>query len=394
MTPPRLRAQVEPEVLVWARETRGLNLDEAARRIGVNVEKLRNWERAEEAPTVKQLRKASRVYVRPISLFFLDEPPEDTPSLQDFRRFPLGVEEPLSAELMVEIRLAHERRFEALDLAAEAELTPPQFSLTASPTDAPEAVAEWLRETLRVTLETQTRWSSQYQAFTAWRAAIENLGVLVFQTGRHPREFVEPAEARGFSLAETPLPVIVANGKDWPTARCFTILHELVHLLLRNGGLCDLHDARQATSDRDRIEQFCNYVAGAVLVPSNALVGHPLVDEHDDPSAWSDSELGALARRFWVSWEVILRRLVICERASLSFYQHWREENQDRFPDRPPQSREIRLPMAIRVLKRNGKLYSRIVLDALQQDRISMSRAADYLGAGPQHLGAIGRAVP
>jgi hypothetical protein len=44
----------------------------------------------------------------------------------------------------------------------------------------------------------------------------------------------------GFSISEMPLPAVVLNGKDWIGARVFTILHEFSHIIIRNGGVCDL----------------------------------------------------------------------------------------------------------------------------------------------------------
>jgi hypothetical protein len=78
--------------------------------------------------------------------------------------------------------------------------------------------------------------------------AVEDLGTLVIQT-----RDIEIGEWRGFSIVECPYPVIAANSSDWHRPRIFTLLHDLVHLGLQAGGLCDLHEApaRQRTANAD-----------------------------------------------------------------------------------------------------------------------------------------------
>ena len=105
---------------------------------------------------------------------------------------------------------------------------------------------------------------------------------------------------------------------------------------------------------------------------------------------WSDDELETLSRKFWVSWEVILRRLLILKRTTRAFYQSWRNERGDLFPGPDIQARsEIKIPTSTRVLIRNGKLFPRLVLQALRNRRITLFKASDILGAGPQYLGDI-----
>jgi Zn-dependent peptidase ImmA (M78 family) len=57
--------------------------------------------------------------------------------------------------------------------------------------------------------------------------------VLVFQATR-----VDVKEMRGFSLVDVRLPVILLNGGDAHAGRTFSLLHELCHLIARDGGLC------------------------------------------------------------------------------------------------------------------------------------------------------------
>lgn len=378
-------ALVDPKTLAWARETAGLDVETAAKKIGISSDTLTAWEAGDRSPTVKQLRKAARVFQRPIGLFFLPSLPEDAESIRDFRRMAGETPRGLPSALRFEIRLARERREEALELSRDIRHSPLAFEDRASLSDDPDVVAGRLRGRLGIPVGDQTGWQSKYDGFNSWRAAIERLGILVFQTGATASLRVDPAEARGFSIADQPLAVVVVNGSDPVTARSFTLIHELTHIMLRNGGVCDLHHTTSPQTDVDRVEVFCNRVAGAVLVPTDALRATGVVMRHRAGADWSDEDLGQLARRFWVSWEVVLRRLLIIGKTTTEFYNAWRAQRRDRYPERDDQG-EPHLKTPIRVVRRHGRLFPRLVLEGYDEAVITAHEAASYLNAGPQHL--------
>jgi Zn-dependent peptidase ImmA (M78 family)/transcriptional regulator with XRE-family HTH domain len=385
-----LKVEIENSILLWARETSGLDIQNAAKKVGTTSVRIQEWEEGSSQPTIKQLRKLAKAYMRPLGLFFLPELPKDAENIKDFRRIPEEFFEEMSSALRFEIRLAQDRREEALELLSDLDEEPLVIDSRFNLNDDPDQVASELRNMLNVSIDEQRRWRTKYEAFNSWRHAIENKGTLVFQTGVFRNLIVLPEEARGFSIAEQPYPVIVVNGKDHHSARCFTLIHEFTHILLDDGGICDLHNPFSATSQIDRTEVFCNRVAGSTLVPSNALLGTDIVRDHGSDPEWSDDELATLSKRFWVSWEVILRRLLILRRTTRSFYEHWRKERNDLFPGYDTrETTEIKIPTPTRVIMRNGKLFPTIVLRALRSRRITAFEASDILSAAPHRLGDI-----
>ncbi|GAI62600.1 unnamed protein product, partial [marine sediment metagenome] len=112
---------------------------------------------------------------------------------------------------------------------------------------------------------------------------------------------------RGFSLMDLPLPVISVNRSEWPQARIFSILHEYIHLMLRQGGLCDFIEYNRALEEQ-RVEIFCNRVAGAVLIPKNELLNEPEIRQHIPGEEIDEYDVKRLCRRYFSSREVILRR--------------------------------------------------------------------------------------
>lgn len=106
---------------------------------------------------------------------------------------------------------------------------------------------------------------SARDALNGWISAVEARGVLVIQTDR-----VDTSETRGFFIHADRYPVIAANGSDWPRPKIFTIFHELAHLGLGRGELCDLHDRPPGSED---VEAGCNRIAAATLLPADAVRG-------------------------------------------------------------------------------------------------------------------------
>jgi Zn-dependent peptidase ImmA (M78 family) len=306
--------------------------------------------------------------------------------VRDHRRIWGEEPEGISPTLRREIDIADDRRELALELLDLQGEEPPTFRLRANLDENPNTVAARFRRTLGIELDRQFGWSRDYDGFNGWRDAIEEIGALVLQMTDVPLP-----EARGFSLAERPLPAVVANIKDSLRARSFTLIHELVHVALRESGVCTLDDA-------ERVEVFCNHIAGAVLVPADALRADPLVAEHGDDPEWAETAIEALARRFSVSREVVLRRLLILDRTTEPFYRRKRHEYQEAYrvaeERRREEEREPRpIPRDLIAVARSGQFLSTLVLNSYERGRITASDVADYFGVRIKHLAAIEKRV-
>ena len=382
--PNRPRAHINPDVLAWARQAAGYPPDQAARKIGVSPERLLTWESGEGWPTLRQLRLVAGVYKRPSALFYRSTPPVETLTVPDFRLLPEG-QTLYSPPLLFEIRRSFERRNIALEIMAELGEELPAFPF-APDNSAPDHLARHIRQRLGISLEAQFTWHEHYTALRSWTSAIENLGVLVFQVSN-----VDVSEMRGFSIAEYPLPVIGLNGKDSPRGRIFTLFHELAHIMLQHGGICDLHEADAEVSEP--LETLCNQTAAETLVPAPALLQDHRVIDNGPSLTWSNEKLQYLANRFMVSQEVILRRLLTLGRTTNVFYRRNRQEWQEALlVDREKPTGFV--PYYRRVLRDNGRAYTRLVLSAFYNDVISSRDLSSFLGGvGLQHIGSIEQAL-
>ena len=91
----KMRANnINPANLTWARETAGLDVDEAARRLAFikptegesAAQRLQAFESGERTPTRNQLLRFASVYRRPLLTFYMKQPPVRGDRGGDFRQ--------------------------------------------------------------------------------------------------------------------------------------------------------------------------------------------------------------------------------------------------------------------------------------------------------------------
>jgi Zn-dependent peptidase ImmA (M78 family)/transcriptional regulator with XRE-family HTH domain len=386
----RVKALIAPALITWARETAGLSLAEAAERMNIAEDHLASWESpdSDESPSIPQLRKLATIFKRPLAVFYLPEPPTKFEVMRDLRRLPGAGLRHFSSALQLEIRASAERRELALDLAADLDEEIPTFNLTADVTENPEVVGARIRAGLGVTDDLQINWrdADGRTGFNAWRSRIEATGTLVFQTTTFPTE-----EASGFAIAADVLPVISVNRKDALTRRTFSLLHEFVHLMVRVSGVSDLETDERRPPEDQRIEVFCNQVAAAALVPKESLLAQPGVAEQGLRSEnWSDAQVSDLARRFNVSREALVRRLLTFDRTTNGFYTLKRgqyiAEYQAFLARQREKKPEIKRNMPRETISQFGKPLVRMLLGNYYQDRLTLSAVSGYLGLKVKHI--------
>jgi Zn-dependent peptidase ImmA (M78 family) len=321
-------------------------------------------------------------------LFFLSEPPSEFAAMHDFRRLPGQVAGTESPELRFEVRKAMSRREIAIELRAALGWDIHQFSQSASLDDQAEDVGQRIRSSLGVQLEDQFRWQFGYPTFNHWRALVEAQDVLVLQMVDVPSE-----ETRGFTISSDQLPIICLNIKDTPAARCFSLMHEYTHLLLRMGGLCDFDDHTQRPAEDLRAERFCNEVAAAALIPKSALLATPIAVRHRNDDEWPDQDIQAAANAFGVSREALVRRLLTLGRVSDAFYRAKRAQYLEEFRHRQENRPAGFAPPDRIAFSAIGPSFARVVLESYNREQISASALADYLDVRLKHVPAIEQAL-
>lgn len=304
-------------VLRWAAQRARLHDEDLSARF----RKWPQWLSGDAQPTLKQLEDFAKLTHTAIGYFFLPEPPQLALPVPDFRTLrDQALAEPSSA-LLDTLYLCQQRQDWYRDYARVHGLSALAFIGSARIQDAPELVAQHMRETLGLSAEERRQLPTWTDALRQLINKSEDAGVLVMASsivGSNSHRKLDVEEFRGFALADELAPLIFLNGSDSKAAQMFTLAHELAHLWLGATGVSDT-DAGQVPEQQT--ERWCNRVAAELLVPLEALRAAYR------PDAPIPDEIQRLAREFKVSTLVALRRLFeagFIEQGRL--WQHYREE--------------------------------------------------------------------
>ena len=367
---PKRTANINPEILVWARKTVKLSVDLAAHKIGVTPERLYAWEVGDDNPTIKQLYKIADVYKRPFALFYFPEPPKHFKPLKDFRLFPSSVlfSENDEYQFQKELLLFQRKRELALELYEMLDEKPPKLNLKANIKESPEIISKKIIDYLKINHDEIDNTEPGYDALNYWKNFLESKGVLIFQTTRVPLYIM-----RGACIAEEILPVIIINSNDSQNGRIFSLFHELTHIVLNSDSISNF---RYREKDLfDQIEVYCNRAAAEILVPSELLLQMDVVKGHKPNNMdWNYNELKYIAKRFCVSQEVILRRLLTYNKTNSSFYKNFRDSQHH--------DKEIKQTGGDyykNIITKNGQLFLNLALQGYYQEKLSASSLVDFI---------------
>lgn len=380
-------ALITPELLVWARETIRLTHETASEKLGIDPLRLSEWESGKSRPSIAQLRKIATAYKRPFSAFYLPERPLEEGPPHDYRRIHRDEELISAAELAFAIQQATFRREAYLDLY-DGHGAVGAFDLSGSMAAGVEAMASRIRTALRISLETQVQWEDKRIAFNGWRRAIERIGTLVFLF-----QNVDEREARGFSISHDVLPVIGINSADATAGRTFTLFHELVHLMLRKSGVCDIYENFARHRADQSVEVFCNAVAGVALVPTQDF--EDFVQEAWTNRSDLDGLLARIAARYKVSEAASLRRLYTCKFVSKSDFEAKHDLLVAEYfrlkEERRSMRKDVKIGVGTKVLSALGMKYTGVVLRSYGAGKITLSDVVDYIGTKAPHISKIKR---
>lgn len=305
-------------MITWARERAGLEPEELAARFP----KAPEWEAGSLSPTLKQLEKLARATHTSIGFLFLDEPPEESIPIPDFRTMAdSGVTRP-SPDLLDTIFQCQQRQewYRSFAEADRADVVAVVGSLSIQMPPA-EAAATMRRQ---LGFDFDQRGSTFSDAFRLLAEEAEEHGVLVMVNGivgSNTHRKLDPQEFRGFALVEPLASLVFVNGADTKAAQIFTLAHELAHVWLGETALSDADLGTRPTQDTER---WCNQVAAEFLVPLDAA------QDAYRPDADLTDELDRLAKLFKVSTLVVLRRLFDAGNMSWASYRTAYEVELDR----------------------------------------------------------------
>ncbi len=357
---------INPDRLLWCCADRGVSLEECASANDIALTSFDRLIAGEPSLTFNQLKKIADYFARGVLFFF--EPTsvnEATVHSPQFRT--LANQKPdLSARIKALIERVEYQRTVYVTLRDEVDDGFPSFAPPSLSGLTPKQAASQVRSWLGL---------GQVNDFDSYRKAIEARGILAFRSNGYygKWQIAKESPILGFSLYEADCPVILVKKQFAEAQQVFTLVHELGHLLLHRGSSIDDEEDLYARSGR---EQEANAFAGYLLVPDDFLLDildHERPDEVQNYDDW----LAPQRKRWGVSGEVILRRLMDggrLPRDAYAEYRQWKQEQQHQERGRGSRAYRHREPKHV-----FGDAYVRTVLAALNSKKISLSKACSYL---------------
>ena len=372
------KALINADILGWALQRADLPSAALAQKVHVRPDLVSEWLNGSAKPSFAQARRAAAVLGIPFGYLYLQRPPADELPLPDLRT--VGGERPTPdinlRSLLSDVLFKHDWYREFLAASGGEELPfVASFDLDAKPT----AIAA---DITRVVLGERGRptTGSFEDYLQRLMLSADEVGIWVMRTGIVGNNTHRPLAVsmfRGLALADPIAPLVLINGQDSKSAQIFTLAHELAHIWLGASGVSNVELGEKEYGVHRRIEILCNAVAAEFLTPE---------DEFSD--SWHTNlafaqQVDLLSKRFKVSRVVIGRRALdlgyLSHEEFSAFYQQerqrWRDINRDSGGDF-----FATLPV------RNGRKFTRAVLDEAMRGNLLLRNAGALLGVQPAKL--------
>ena len=376
------------------------------------IDRLTALERGDEEPTRPVLVKMARQYRRPLLAFYLSAPPRRDEHGADFRTLPgtrTSEQGALIAALVRNLRSRQEMVRAALEAEDEAEPLP--FVGVLLDSGELETQTGSLRRVLRHNAEAARLLQralktiarvlgddldaaayfaqpNAEEAFRLLRSRTEGAGAFVLlkgDLGSH-HTALDPEVFRGFVIADDVAPFVVINDNDSRSARSFTLLHELTHLLLGQTGFAGVVSETE-------VEEFCNRVAAEWLLPRWALDRVEIGRGRDFTD--QKQRIGAFARKSNLSRTIVAYRLLRANRLEHSTFEQLRAEFREEWQRvrdlRRTKQRESEGGPDYYAVRRHrvGQGLLTFARRLVGSGALSTTKAARILGVKPPHVGKM-----
>ena len=366
-------ANINPEILKWARKRSSLSVEELAEAVKVTAETLRAIERGKQSPAFKKAQLLATKLHIPFGYFFLPSPPDDTPPLPDLRTIKGAQRDEFSPDFMELLNnILRKQQWYKEYLLAE-EVKPLEYIGRFRLTSNAEDVARDIRVVLEINSESRKECANWEGFLRSMIQRAEAQGILILRSGivgNNARRKLSVEEFRGFAITDPIAPLIFINGNDSKAAQVFTLAHELAHLWIGESGISNFDLHRQIPIRNKKIEVYCNQVAADVLAPRKEFIHN-----------WSEElsieeNVNRLVRLFRVSSLVVLRRAFDFNLINYDEYSgSCRAENENTRPAQKSSSGDFYNTL----YSRNSNSLVEAVVSSTINGRLLLRDAADFL---------------
>ncbi|NAX23654.1 ImmA/IrrE family metallo-endopeptidase [Vibrio sp. V39_P1S14PM300] len=370
------QALINPRIVTWARQRAGLSEDALARKLNVkNVGKVVEWESGETRPTFKQAQNIANVTNIPFGYLFLPEPPQEELPIPDLRTVANRRTDEVSVDMKEIIRQVMLKQEWYRDYLIKLEAPYLPFIGKYCVKDSVFDVAQDIRKTLNVPLPQKGSWEEYHRTLLKGAEAARILVMRSGIVGNNTRRKLQVSEFRGFAISDDIAPVIFINSSDAPTARLFTLIHELAHLWIGSSGISDLEHSHA------KEEKFCNAVAGEFLVPQEAFYR---IWNHQVSLVANLTEINA---QLHVSKLAAAKRALDCRVIDAETYWEYYRAELNAFRNKKGGQGNFNVNAGAK----NSKLFSSAVVAEALSGRMLLRDASNLLGIKPNNIKTYAR---
>lgn len=380
--PPRYaaKAQIEPTALRQAMDRAQVDEFMLAKYVGTSRNVINSWLEGTKQPSFRQARMAANRTRVPFGFLFLENLPSDALPIPDFRIVSGSDHEEISLDLREVIQAALRKQSWLSGYLEIMEAGESDFTGKGRIDESTSDLATGISSALNISVVTRTNKPADYLRSLVQQA--EQIGIYILRSGivgNNTSRTLDVKEFRGFALSDQYAPFVFINSRDSERAQIFTLIHELCHLWCNQTGISDSSNSIVDTHRSNSDEAKCNQVAAEILVPDVDL----LHQWRNIKNTNLEVSLENISKYFQVSKSVILIRLrehqLISQQdfdiaySDISFYQ-----------DRRPASEGGNYYANIAI--RNGRKFTKTVLNAVLNQHLLLRDAADLLSISPAQV--------
>jgi len=359
---------VNPEIL---KELASLKPD-AYNRMRGKYPKSEKWLSGEDYPTYNQLIELSKIFNVPFGYFFFKELPKYELPIPHYRTIENNHFKP-SEELLDTIKFAQRVQDWARDILLELGNDKIDFcGKYKNNLDLYAVVDE-----LKAIFDVKEGWTKSIKTWKdAFRYLVdkaEEKGIIVLVNsvvGNNTHRTLNVNEFKGFVLYDDIAPVVFINNKDILSGKIFTLIYDVVHILIGESASFDYKDLQPANN---KIEKFCDKCVAEFLVPTKELL-----------EAYKQTkDYRQLAKLFNISQIIITRRLCDLNLINKDDFIKFLQENQRKKHNKPvSKCGNFKETLKLRLSKR----FISLLKSALYSDIISYKDALLVTDLKAKHL--------
>lgn len=251
-----MNVPVKADVFKSLRENRNYDVRTLSQRSGLSEADITQYEANDSNIELATLEKLAKVYKKRWTIFLL-QAPEVLKKHGNDNRSQHNKTEALDIDLINALDAAEYIIETSAEIGRGKGKALPQVNLDINRNH--DLFAQNFRAALKVDEKKLHSQKDEFGALRFWKDLLTEYGLYISEMGW------ETQSVRAFSIIRHERAIIVLSTKEEPQPRTFSLFHELCHVLMKQTGICDLHE------DSGDIESLCNRFAAGFLMPEDSF---------------------------------------------------------------------------------------------------------------------------